>query len=58
MCKTVEEVLEDIQEAMVNCGGRFVRRDEFAEMEVQDLLGMLLPNKVEFTVKHNPKGTK
>ena len=50
--KTVEDILEDIQQAHVECGGCFVRQKEIADMTVGELLKILTLNNVEFTVKY------
>jgi len=52
--RDIDEVIEDIQMAFVECGGRFVRRSEIKEMTVEELLKTLLPNDVEFNIKHRP----
>lgn len=53
--KTVENIIEDIQQAIVDAGGRFMRQKEIGEMKTNDLLNLLLPNHVEFEVKHTYK---
>lgn len=50
--KKTNEIIEDIQEAVVEAGGRFMRQHEIRRMTVEELLNMLTPNDVEFTVKH------
>ncbi len=49
--KTVDEVIEDIQLAQVEAGGIFLRQCEIREMTVEELLNLLIPNKVDFTIK-------
>lgn len=51
----VNDVLEDIQKAQVDAGGRFFRRKEIEDMKVVDLLCLLIPNEVEFKIKHKRK---
>lgn len=50
--RTVEEVIEEIQEAQINCGGRFLKQKEIKKMTVEQLLKLLLPNKVQFKVTY------
>ena len=50
--KTVDEILEDIQKAQVDAGGRFMKRSELRNMTVGQLLELLVPNNVEFNIKH------
>jgi hypothetical protein len=57
--KTVEEVIEDIQEAQIAAGGRFLRQKQIKELSVKDLLELLLPNNVVFYVHYQlPKQDK
>lgn len=53
--KSLNETIEDIQQAQVDAGGRFLRQNEIREMRVEELLTLLLPNNVEFEVKYKPK---
>jgi hypothetical protein len=53
--KDLNEIIEDIQQAQVDAGGRFMRQKEIKEMKVEELLQLLIPNNVEFTIKHKPK---
>lgn len=53
--KTVDEVIEDIQQAQVDAGGRFMRQKEIKEMKIVELLQLLLPNNVEFEIKYKSK---
>lgn len=53
--KDLNEIIEDIQQAQVDAGGRFMRQKEIKRMTVEELLQLLLPNNVEFTIKHKPK---
>ncbi|MCK9430392.1 MAG: hypothetical protein M0R17_10360 [Candidatus Omnitrophica bacterium] len=52
--KTVENIIEDIQQTIVDAGGKFMRQKEIGEMKTKDLLNLLLRNHVEFEVKHTP----
>lgn len=53
--KTIDDIIEDIQQAQIEAGGRFMRQREIKEMKVVDLLKLLLPNNVEFVIKTNQK---
>lgn len=48
----LNKIIEDIQQAQVDAGGRFLRQQEIKEMSVEYLLKLLLPNNVEFIIKH------
>jgi hypothetical protein len=48
--RTVDDILEDIQIAQIEVGGRYMRRSEIASMSVQQLLEMLVPNGVRFDI--------
>lgn len=48
----LNKIIEDIQQAQVDAGGRFLRQQEIKEMSVEYLLKLLLPNDVEFIIKH------
>lgn len=50
--KKINEIIEDIQEAQINAGGRFLRQDEIKKMTIEELLELLLPNNVEFNIKY------
>tara|TARA_R110000772_G_scaffold209931_5_gene320481 strand:+ start:591 stop:881 length:291 start_codon:yes stop_codon:yes gene_type:complete len=49
----INKIIEDIQQAQIDAGGRFLRQAELREMRVESLLKLLVPNNVEFVVKHN-----
>jgi hypothetical protein len=51
----IDNVLEDIQQAQSEAGGRFMRREELGRMTVMQLLELLTPNNVRFTVEYAPK---
>jgi hypothetical protein len=55
MKKSLDDIIEDIQEAQVEAGGRFLKRSVIKEMKVLDLINLLLPNNVEFNIKYNAK---
>jgi hypothetical protein len=55
--KNINEIIEDIQQAQIDAGGRFLRQAELREMKVESLLKLLVPNNVEFVVKHNKLNT-
>ena len=48
----INKIIEDIQQAQVDAGGRFLRQQEIKEMTVEYLLKLLIPNDVEFLIKH------
>lgn len=48
----LNKIIEDIQEAQVDAGGRILRQQEIKEMTVEYLLKSLLPNDVDFIIKH------
>jgi hypothetical protein len=48
--KSIDEVIEDIMQVQVECGGRFMRSDEIKQMSVLELLNLLVPNNVRFNV--------
>lgn len=48
----LNKIIEDVQQAQVDAGGRFLRQQEIKEMTVEYLLKLLLPNDVEFIIKH------
>jgi len=50
--ETVRVIIEDIQKAQVDAGGRFMRQNEIAVMKVEDLLNRLVPNNVQFNIYH------
>lgn len=47
-----ENILEDIQEAIIKAGGCFFRREEIARMSVNRLLTMCIPNSVYISVEY------
>ena len=49
--KTVEDIIEDIQAAQIEAGGRFLRQFEIRKMTVDELLNLLIPNNISFTIK-------
>jgi hypothetical protein len=51
----LNKIIEDIQEAQIDAGGRFLRQKEIKGMKVEELLQLLLPNNVEFIIKHKSK---
>lgn len=53
--KDISEIIEDIQHAQINAGGRFMRQKEIKEMKVEELLKLLLPNNVKFIIKYKRK---
>jgi len=48
----LNKIIEDIQQAQVDAGGRFLRQQEIKEMTIEYLLKLLIPNDVEFLIKH------
>lgn len=51
----INEIIEDVQEAQIKAGGKFLRQKQIKEMKFEDILKLLLPNSVEFKIKHKPK---
>ena len=49
--KTVYDIIEDIQIAQIEAGGRFLRPFEIRNMTVEELLNLLIPNNISFTIK-------
>lgn len=49
--KKVEDIIEDIQIAQMEAGGRFLRQFEIRKMTVEELLNLLIPNNVSFIIK-------
>lgn len=49
--KTVDDIIEDIQIAQMEAGGRFLRQSEIRKMTVEELLNLLIPNNIYFTIK-------
>lgn len=45
-------IIEDVQEAQIQAGGRFLRQQEIQDMKFGDLIRLLVPNKVEFNIKY------
>jgi len=54
MKTTIDEVIEDIQQAQIDAGGVFIRQRIIKQMTVEKLLSLLLPNNVEFIIRHKP----
>jgi hypothetical protein len=46
------KTIEDIQEAQVSVGGRFLKQQEIKDMRVEDLLKLLIPNGVSFVIEY------
>lgn len=46
------KVIEDVQKAQVDAGGRFIRQEEIANMTFGELLKQLIPNNISFQVYH------
>ena len=51
--KTKEEVIEDLQESLVDAGGRFFRKREIMEWSVDVLLETCVPNGIEIIFRNN-----
>ena len=49
--KTVDDIIEDIQIAQIEAGGRFLKQSEIRKMTVEELLNLLIPNNIYFTIK-------
>lgn len=50
--KTIDEIIEDVQQSQVDAGGCFMRRKEIMEMPFGELLSLLIPNNVCFLIEH------
>jgi len=48
----MHKVIEDVQKAQVDAGGRFIRQHEIANMTFGELLKQLIPNDVRFEIYH------
>lgn len=48
--QNVRDVIEDIQKAQVDAGGRFIKQNEISNMTVKELLNLLVPNNVKFNI--------
>jgi len=53
--KSVEDIIENIQTAFLDAGGRCFTQKEIKYMTVEDLLKLLTPNNVEIEIKFKPK---
>ena len=49
--KTVDDIIEDIQIAQIEASGRFLRQFDIRKMTVEELLNLLIPNNISFTIK-------
>ena len=49
-----ETLLEDLQEAIVQAGGRFFRKQELLSMSLQQVLEKTIPNQISINIKHKP----
>ena len=49
---TLEDIIEDIQKAHIEAGGKFIKQREVRSMTVEELLTRLLPNNVHFNIKY------
>lgn len=47
-----DKLLEDVQEAIVNAGGRFFRKKELEYIPLGELLTTCVLNSIEFSVKY------
>lgn len=53
--KEVTSLIEDLQEAIVNKGGRFFRKNELLSFTLEELLDFLLPNSIAIIPSTNTK---
>ena len=51
----IGDIIEDIQECVINAGGKFFRRKELKGMTLENLLRQFLPNQISFKIS-NLKG--
>lgn len=56
--KQYDKIIEGIQKAQVDAGGRFLKRSEIEKINVGELIKLLIPNNVSFEVKHQGRGEK
>ena len=47
-----EKEIEDLQEAIINAGGCFIRKDELLQMTFGELLERFIPNNIQFNFKY------
>ena len=47
-----EKEIEDLQEAIINAGGKFFRKDELLQMTFGEMLESFIPNSIQFNFKH------
>jgi hypothetical protein len=46
----VEGIIEAVQEAIINSGGKFFKQKEIREMKVEDFLYLIIPNEISVTI--------
>lgn len=46
------KTIEDIQEAIVEKGGKFLKQQEIKDMKFEDLLKLITPNGIGFKVEY------
>ena len=51
----MNDVIEDIQEALIHAGGGFIRHRELQNLSVRDLLMMIVPNNIKCNIEYNDK---
>ncbi len=49
----ITEQLENIQEEIINAGGRFMKQEEIRYMRIEDLLNICVCNHIDFSIKYN-----
>lgn len=54
----VSDVIDQIQKAQIDAGGCFLSHSHIRNMTIGDLLFLLVPNNVNFEVKHNEYKTE
>ena len=52
MEEQIFKTIENIQEAQVEVGGRFLKQQEIKDMRFEDLLKLLIPNGVNFIIQY------
>lgn len=46
----INKIIEDIQQAQIKAGGKFLYQSEIKNMTVKEILELLVPNSVEFKI--------
>jgi hypothetical protein len=49
--RQIIRVFDQLQKAQLQAGGRFISQEEFRKMTFEEILNLLIPNSVTFTIK-------